>query len=357
MHHHSQATDDAELEDADNGAEEDNHEARKKTKLGSNNFPLEPQDAANFVMKLLLLGNHGEDKDIAIAAYEFLKEFLTSEPSQPTSEQDTSEQDGFDYDWDWEMLTDGIQVRDGVLCPVSVKWRLPTDNSVKWSSVSNKRDSRACKKPQPFWLFMDTDPIIQTSIIRYIWEFFTSPDNRHSMNPIKQGTGSRRTLLPLSTPKSVSEPIQHALPIRQFAGKDHCLQHAYNNVLFSIENFTPFNPQIAFIPAFIPVHKFNELLTTQGRYNLIKIKRVSGNTLFNLMQAPHRYIVVVATHCIAVDLSNTGFIYDSDLAFNHAIPFKFINKDSSASEVSKYYKNKLNMDLPKIINQLWRVNM
>ena len=76
------------------------------------------------------------------------------------------------------------------------------------------------------------------------------------------------------------------------------------------------------------------------------------------MQAPHRYIIVASKHCIAVDLSKEGFVYESDphINFNYGIPFKYM-KGSEASEVSKYYTTKLHMDLPNSIQELWRVDI
>jgi hypothetical protein len=323
-----------------------------------------------------------DDIPLAKAAFNFLKEhFFPAKRAKPLIVK--KKQEGYDTSWKWIKLTDGLKLCEGVLCPVSVQWTSKKNHETKWSSTSPQRIKKvkeACDIPQHLSEFM-RNAQNQMSVIRYIFDYFNTPAaKRSSLNPAFNGNGSRNVQLlgsgasefaapapslgsgsipaPFPAPSLGSGSIPAPFPLRQFTGKVSCVQHAYNNARFSLGNFHPLRLQGC---EFICLHDFAQWIKRQD-ISLHRLKRIRcagySRGLFNSMQHPNRYVVIVFQHCLAIDLSKQGFVYDSDPAamFNFGIPFQALKKDcSNIEELTNYYEKVLKMDLLKHIKQVWKV--
>ena len=329
------------------------------------------------------LGSHGtlseDDIPLAKAAWHFLKDFLKDHfhPAKPAKQPQIAKKQKIAFTttpWEWIKLTDGLQLCDGVLCPVSVQWI--SKGIEQWSSTSqrrikkvkeNKKAMEVCSVPQHLTEFMrNCHDQIKTNIIRWISDFFRTPtEKRSSVNPAFSAHGSRNVQLPGSGASGFAAPapsgsgsIPAPFPPRQFTGKFSCVQNAYNNARFTLGNVPPLRLEGR---EFICLHDFAQWVKRQdiGLHRLQRIRSKGYNRgLFNCMQPPNRYIVIVLQHCIAIDLSNQGFVYESHPAtmFDFGIPFRPLKKDcSNFEELTNYYKKVLKMDLLKHIKQVWKV--
>jgi len=301
-----------------------------------------------------------DDIPLAKAASDFLIDLFKAK----TAKQPKKKVQKYDTSWKWIQLTDGLKLCDGELCPVSVEWT--KGQKIEWSSTSPqriKKVKKACDVPQPLIEFIrNGHNQVKTIIIRYIFDYFNTPaEKRSSLNPAFFPVGSRDVQLLGSgfaapAPASLGPPAP--FPPRQFKGKFFCAQNAYNNCRISLGN--EFQPSRMQGCEYIRIQDFANWVKQQiGLHRLQRIRRAGySRGLFNCMQPPNRYVVIVFQHCLAIDLSKQGFVYDSDPAamFDFGIPFKALKKDcSNHEELSNYYEKVLKIDLLKHIKQVWKV--